>query len=325
MTSRQDHPDLHFLSVVRREAGIPICPVDPGQLDAAFLDLERRIAVAEQQAPTGSQPRRPRWLVAAGAAGLASVVLGVVSLLDRGPLVIDGKPAARVHSTGTGQRATVTLADGSRITLAPRSSIAIESTAESRVMRLTGEALFDVKNVSTTPFIVETGAATTRVLGTVFTVRRYAGDAETRVVVLSGKVVTQTPRAALVLESGMTGMATDSTVVSATTSEMARRAEWTKGRIVFEETSVPNMLVELSRWYGYTFRLSDSTLVREVMTAEFRADALRETLQTLKDILDVSLTVDDSVITLHSNRKGTPVKVSPRIRITTTHSREVGK
>lgn len=74
--------------------------------------------------------------------------------------------------TGTGETEMVTLADGSRVTLAPQTALADDFDGLSRQVRLlSGEAYFEVERDAERPFVVEARDASVRVLGTAFSVR----------------------------------------------------------------------------------------------------------------------------------------------------------
>lgn len=101
-------------------------------------------------------------------------------------------PALRIRldadfRTDAGEMEIVTLADGSRITLAPETAIAEDFRASARGIRLlAGEAFFEVTPDPQRPFTVETGSASVRVLGTAFNVRETADG--TRVELAHGAI-----------------------------------------------------------------------------------------------------------------------------------------
>lgn len=90
-------------------------------------------------------------------------------------------------TTDIGERRSITLADGSTVDLNARSRLRIEfSTRERRVELLDGQAFFQVVKDKRRPFIVSSGTATVRAVGTEFDV--YRRDSDTTVTVLEGRV-----------------------------------------------------------------------------------------------------------------------------------------
>jgi transmembrane sensor len=91
------------------------------------------------------------------------------------------------YTTDIGERRSITLADGSTVDLNARSRLRIEFTkGERRVLLLDGQALFQVSKDKNRPFIVSSGNATVRAVGTQFDVNRKASG--TTVTVLEGRV-----------------------------------------------------------------------------------------------------------------------------------------
>jgi transmembrane sensor len=92
-----------------------------------------------------------------------------------------------IYATEIGERRSITLADGSTVDLNSRSRLRIEfAKKERRVELLEGQALFQVAKNKDRPFIVSSGDATVRAVGTQFDVYRRTGG--TTVTVLEGRV-----------------------------------------------------------------------------------------------------------------------------------------
>ncbi|HXC26062.1 MAG TPA: FecR domain-containing protein, partial [Gemmatimonadaceae bacterium] len=98
--------------------------------------------------------------------------------------------AASIYTTGNAQRANITLPDGSTVALnvASRLEVPADYMTGDHTVHLVGEGLFTVVRHESTPFAVEAGTTTTRVLGTRFVVRHYPSDSATMVAVQDGKV-----------------------------------------------------------------------------------------------------------------------------------------
>jgi transmembrane sensor len=250
--------------------------------------------------------------------GVLAPSIGVGALLLAGFWVIHSKTSVphiaspRIYTTAVRQRATVTLVDGSRITLAPQSRLEVSSAfgTTTRLVTLRGDALFDVSATGGVPFTVRTGAVTTRVLGTKFVVQHYGIRDTVQVVVLSGKVSTGGQRTSVTLSAGMMARVVDSTAVVSRVSDLNAAVSWTQGQLVFVHTPVPTVLTTLSRWYGYRFIIGDSAIAKRRVTAAFKASAAQETLEDLKDLLDVTVSFQDSTVTLRS-RRGTGKQQAP--------------
>jgi hypothetical protein len=85
------------------------------------------------------------------------------------------------------------------------------------------------------------------------------------------------------------------------------------------------MLATLGRWYGYEFRLDDTTLAASHVSIGFDADRPAEALNTVKAVLGVSMTFDGNVITLRREHDNHASSHAPQ-RTSYRHSdSEVGK
>ena len=266
-----------------------------------------------------------RWATRLALPGL----LLVGAILYQRHRVVTPPSTAQTYATRSGMLETVVLADGSRVTLAPRTVLTVRTAVGNSAYDITlaGEARFEIASHVHAPFVVHAGMASTRVLGTTFVVRRYPGDANGQVMVSSGKVATVAKGSAVTLTAGMMAQFTDS-VVTPMATPPGMYTDWVHGQLVFRDEPVLLMLDALKRWYGYDFRLADSTLAARHVSAEFPIGETSQMLQFVKHLLGVNLVFDDSVVTLHSIRdKASSASRQDKLRMQTHTSPalEVGR
>jgi len=272
-------------------------PFDLESGEAGRQRLLRRVA-GQQPLRTGS---RALYVTTFGAVVAAIVVLIGTIAFGRSRTAETPPEFVKTYATTVGQRASLLLEDGTRVMLAPRSTLGVTRGfgQRTRAVTLTGEAIFDVPTASGIPFLVHTGTITTRVLGTRFDVRRYDTDARTRVAVISGKViVTSRTHAALTLAAGAIGAATDSAVAMVSQDSAAEAIAWSGGMLVFRNAPMSTVLAELGHWYGYRFRLTDSALATNNVTARFRIGSSSAALAHLKLLLNADLAFDGNLVTI---------------------------
>ena len=147
----------------------------PNAPRATSAETNHRSAPAKRAERT---PRlRRRFLVAASGVLLLVTAGAVWWNLERFP----------IYATEIGERRSITLADGSTVNLNARSRLRVEfAKKERRVELLEGQALFQVAKDKNRPFIVSSGDATVRAVGTQFDVYRRTNG--TTVTVLEGRV-----------------------------------------------------------------------------------------------------------------------------------------
>jgi len=267
-----------------------------------------------------TQTRR-RFVPWAWGGGVGAVlVLGLVlGIGHRG-----SSSAPTVYTTRTAEQRAISFGDGTRVVLAPQSQLTVSADfgEATRTVSLSGEAYFDVTRSQGRPFLVRAGHVSTRVLGTTFDIRHYRGDAAVQIAVQSGKVMVQGRGTPFAMSGGKVASISDSTIAIHSLGDSNSYADWTTGRLVFDETPLPAMLTALGRWYGYEFRLNDSALVSQNVSAEFKVSDPKEMMIVLKSMLGVTLSVHDNVITLMPGHELHHVK--PR-RDVFTPSLEIGK
>lgn len=331
-SSLREHPQLReMLAVVERRLG---CADDtaPRDVEQAYAILAARLRLERDKAGAADvevlrdqqgQKRGPRgWFWTSEAQtlryGLASAALVLIGMIVyRHPTQNTNSGTTKYYATGAGQIAKIRLSDGSRIILAPRTRLTITTPGanDSWSVALIGEAQFQVESHPHTPFEVRTDNVVARVLGTTFDVQNYPSDRAGQVTVFEGKVsVSQIHRKAIVtLTAGMHAKFDDSIITTTEAASATAYRDWTHGRLVFQDASVPTVLETLEHWYGITFRIADSALTREHLTAAFEIGERSRMLQLLEQVLDVDMVVRDSVVTLRPNRK-THVPGSPQHR-----------
>ena len=221
---------------------------------------------AEALAATRRRPQRSLPAAAALAAVLAVVVLaGVLSVLGlRQPADV------QIYRTDVGERATVTMADGSRAMLNTASELAVEYTRKRRSLRLiSGEAWFDVAPNPGRPFVVTAGAHTVTATGTSFNVRAAAEGLQ--VAVSEGAVVVATAdRTPLTtVTAGQRADVRGANVRLEAAGPVA--GDWRAGRLEFEAATLGEAVAEMNRYRRTPMILDDPGLSALRVSGVFEA------------------------------------------------------
>ncbi len=156
----------------RFEAWLAADPAHPPAWDRArrAWDIVDQVPPVHVAMPEETARRRPSPRFRPYRTGLAAAAMAACLALMFGPSILLELRAD--HATATGELRTVTLEDGSRVELGPRSAIGTDYAEDRRhVTLLAGEAWFDVKSDPGRPFTVRSAGVDTTVLGTAFEVR----------------------------------------------------------------------------------------------------------------------------------------------------------
>lgn len=277
-----EHPALH--DVVRRiradrAAFDATWPDEPTVAPNSQTDLATVVGQRAMDRKAARPPRARRW------AWRSAVAVAVVAFAALSVYLLQRDAGFEIYETAAGEMRTVELADGSTVRLAERSRLMVEAEG-ARLVRLTGEAVFDVLP-NGEPFAVETPTALTTVLGTTFGVE--ASEIETEVVLASGSVALASraaPDAAVRLEPGQR-----SRVVGAQDPEPPSRTDvaetlaWT-GTWYFQATPLRDIAERLAAHYGVGIEAAPE-LAAERVTGPFSSEAsVEETLRALALALD---------------------------------------
>lgn len=186
----------------------------------------------------------------------------------------------RSFATASGERSALTLEDGTQVTLAPQSRLRVAAGfgVETREVTLEGEAVFTAVHDAKRPFVVRTAQAVMRDLGTTFDVQAYRGAATTRVVVAEGRVAVR----GVSLAAGQVAVLGSQGPAQVTSgAQVDDYLAWRTGRLVFDATPVPDVLITLARWYDVDVRVADPALAARHVTATYTNAPLDEVLTSL--------------------------------------------
>ena len=241
-------------------------------------------ALAEEvREETEPQWRRRRFAAfSAIAASLAVVVAASILFYNsamrpnHGNLTIAGMEAFR---TAVGERSTVTLSDGTALTLNTNSEAAVDFTEEERTVILQrGQALFEVAHDLERPFVVEAGGRRIVALGTAFDVRLDDGVG-VQVTLIEGKIavdevdrpdgqptgkLSSNPKESFELEPGDRLIARLDTPVQVAKADIEEVTSWRDGRLVFRSKPLPDVIDEMNRYSGQKLVLGDDERLRDM-------------------------------------------------------------
>jgi ferric-dicitrate binding protein FerR (iron transport regulator) len=188
-------------------------------------------------------------------------------------------------ATAYAQQDSIELPDGSIVKLNSGSQIQFPKnfSDSARYVVLAGEAYFEVTHDSR-PFYVNTGNAQIRVLGTKFGI--WAWDKQTRVTVREGRVSLRALE--LPLATAVELIANQMSVCQQQNPPEPPRAVdaglmlgWLEGRIVFDQTSLAEVVAELQRVYNVTIELSDPALGKHTITGSFHHKPIESVLASI--------------------------------------------
>lgn len=186
-----------------------------------------------------------------------------------------------VVSTPAATTTLVTLSDGTKVMLNANSTLEYPASfddAETREVRLKGEAHFEVTKNPHRPFVVKAGEMQTQVLGTIFDVKAYRKDAP-KVTLMEGKVKVSNADTEVEMRPGQAATLQSDKIVVSKASPSA--SDWLEGDFDMDQVTLAEAMSDIGAWYNKTvvfqsqanmdklihFRFSRRASLQEIITA----------------------------------------------------------
>ncbi len=180
-----------------------------------------------------------------------------------------------------------TLADGTRVTLAPGATLRYQVRKDPRKVSMSGKIHYDVARDESHPFTISLAQACVEVLGTTFQVA--GSDSTVRVDVMSGKVRFSGPEDdGIILTAGQSGQLSGGVPVRCEPAG-PNPAAWVGGRFRYDATPLGTVLAELSDYYGVRLSVGSGNGEGKCLTGDFSTDSLDEILEIVESVLEVSV------------------------------------
>ena len=204
------------------------------------------------------------------------------------------------------QRTTIRLSDGTVVTLNAGSTLCYPKTFSTgeRLVKLTGEAFFEVSHDAAHPFVVNTGKVNTRVLGTAFNVSGDPAENNISVALIRGSVkieITDQSKRSMLLKPGerlqynrLSGQMQKGTFDEAT------EAGWKNGLIVFKAADFNSIAGTFHRNYGYTL-INYSSSKKLNYTGRFANQTPVQIIKAICFSLDINYKIQNDTIILSNN------------------------
>ena len=141
------------------------------------------------------------------------------------------------------------LADGTKVWLNAESSITFPTAfiGKERIVKVTGEALFEVAHNTAQPFKVTVKGQTVEDIGTQFNINAYDDEQTIKTTLIEGSVrVNQ-----VLLKPGQQSINT-ANHITVKMANVAQAIAWKNGKFLFDQTDLKSVMRQLSRWYDLT-------------------------------------------------------------------------
>ncbi|NII29317.1 DUF4974 domain-containing protein [Pseudoflavitalea sp. X16] len=197
----------------------------------------------------------------------------------------DTPPVYNTLTTPRGGKYTLTLADGTVVTLDAASSITypVAFTGKERRVEITGQAYFEVVHNTVRPFRVSAKGQLIEDIGTAFNVNAYADDPFIKVTLAEGLVDVSNKVEKVSLVPGQQAMVKDGeNKMRVKMVNVEETVAWKNGWFIFHQESVQNIMKQAARWYDAEIVVEGAPINKKFGGNISRYKEISELLENLK-------------------------------------------
>lgn len=235
---------------------------------------------------------------------LDSASTGIQIVKGKGIAYQDGATITEIKEIGSAELKVpnggiyrLTLPDGSKVVLNSGSSITypIQFADSVRLVKLEGEAYFEVTKDAHHPFKVEFEKQVLTVLGTHFNIQTYPGEI-THTTLLEGKVSLSSGTIKTILSPGQ-----QATIQGTRYKLQNVPAEeyigWARNLFVFNNLNLEQIGNQLERWYDVQIIWPESMLQEQYLMEIPRDRKLSEVLSSISEVAGISFKIEGRRVT----------------------------
>ena len=182
-----------------------------------------------------------------------------------------------------------TLKDGTKVTLNKNSSVTYRSdySENSRHVKLSGEAFFNVVRDTTKPFIVEAFGTRTEDIGTRFNIKTNAENSTVSTTLVEGSIRFKADNCNVLLKPGQEliyNKGLKKGLIHKTDTQY--QTAWASGRYNYTNIRFADLTVKLAHIYHLNIQIADQKIANRVVSASFLTDeSVEDILKSLQNEL----------------------------------------
>jgi transmembrane sensor len=316
------------------------------QSDSSDMNLEKEYTLFSNRLNHISESSKPaifnepvislRLFYQIAAIGLLLITLGIFGYFYFRP---SDQISYNEIITRTGQKAQVTLSDGTKIWLNASSKLRYPSNPKGNEVHvfLQGEAFFDVVHNEKRMFQVHASDLNIKVLGTAFNVKSYPEERIVETTLVRGKVriegKNERPEDFVILlpnqKASYLGSSAKLIVTESTNKNVQARSDdivqvkaiasrsnativlsnhvntlfetsWKDGRLDFADEQFSSLIIKMERWFGVKIAIQDEKLEKVRYTGTFEKETIEQALHALSMSLPFKFDINKDSITIKS-------------------------
>lgn len=216
-----------------------------------------------------------------------------------------------------GSTTTLSLPDGSHVTLNAGTRLRYDpgAFADTRLVRLEGEAYFDVDHDAGSQFIVRTSEIDVKVYGTTFNVKAYAEESKITTTLVSGKVALEShaegsSRQTVFLSPSQNAVYTKTDDAGIGIQDLAKQMKietgvnpiyytsWKDKRWVIGGETLEELAVKLERKFNVHFVFENEAVKKYKFSGPFVEETFEQVMDIVEAALPIKYHVQNNTVTL---------------------------
>lgn len=191
------------------------------------------------------------------------------------------------------------LSDGTKVWINADSELEFPSSFENeeRVVRVKGEAYFEVAKDPSRPFKVKVQGTTVEALGTAFNINTHLYQGLVKTILTEGKVKVSTESGAHVIDAGYATIS-GADDVRVSKADVEEALAWKEGYFYFNGKNFKEILGEISRWYDVDLRLDVDINDDKYKGGIKRSASIEAICEVLKDLTGYNVKIKNRILVI---------------------------
>ncbi|MFY0650376.1 MAG: FecR domain-containing protein [Cyclobacteriaceae bacterium] len=280
--------------------------------DKVFSGLKEKLGTQNETIVHQIGHNERSWNIWVKVAAVLVLVSGISFLFLNEILTEEEQITAQVNTiikeNPKGVKRNVMLPDGTEVWLNSESTLSYQAsfTDSSRIVKLVGEAYFEVAKDKSRPFSVISGDLVTTALGTAFNVNAFSDQAVSIISLAEGKVKVEmkSKEEVLYLNPGY------SAILNKTQNELNSGPfdpeidlAWKEGTLLFRDANKNEVFSKLERWFGVEFKFENQSTVAWNLTTKFENESLEEVLKVIGFKMKFDFKIENKIVTIKYSEK----------------------
>ncbi|RFM29030.1 FecR family protein [Deminuibacter soli] len=275
------------------QAGIKNDSIKPGS-NKAVLILADKTVITLGDTVSGV-------IAVQGHATIDQVQKGAIAYNQANDAPAPDKMQYNTLSTPRGGKYTVSLADGTLVTLDAASSITypVAFTGKERRVEITGQAYFEVVHRDAQPFRVTANGQTIEDVGTAFNINAYNDESAVRVTLASGRADVFNASGRVSLIPGEQAQVNNGQQqIKVSTVNVEETIAWKNGWFIFHHESIQQVMKQAARWYDIEVAYEGVPMNKTFGGTISKYKDIAELLQNLRIVSGIQYRIEGRRITL---------------------------